>query len=224
MSFVRVFPVPVSVYARHVQSGSAKSLIVAENACFEKVQAYALRQEKHGTKIGTVASAEGISAEQQRGYVLWFRLCRYMRFQNRRVKREMKILRQFCRIMIITLIGEVLHWVLPLPVPASIYGMAILFAGLVTGFIKLDQVKDAGKFLIEIMPVMFIPAGVGLMSSWGDLRPVLLPVSVITVVSLVAVMVVSGKVSQHVIRLENKTEAGSLLSMEDMAAEEEAEL
>lgn len=71
---------------------------------------------------------------------------------------------------------------------------------------------------------MFIPAGVGLMSSWGDLRPVLLPVSVITVVSLVAVMVVSGKVSQHVIRLENKTEAGSLLSMEDMAAEEEAEL
>lgn len=136
----------------------------------------------------------------------------------------MKILRQFCRIMIITLIGEVLHWVLPLPVPASIYGMAILFAGLVTGFIKLEQVKDAGKFLIEIMPVMFIPAGVGLMSSWGDLRPVLLPVSVITVVSLVAVMVVSGKVSQHVIRLGNKTEAGSLLSMEDMAAEEEAEL
>ena len=136
----------------------------------------------------------------------------------------MKILRQFCRIMIITLIGEVLHWVLPLPVPASIYGMAILFAGLVTGVIKLDQVKDAGKFLIEIMPVMFIPAGVGLMSSWGDLRPVLLPVSVITVVSLVAVMVVSGKVSQHVIRLENKTEAGSLLSMEDMAAEEGAEL
>lgn len=60
---------PVSVYARHVQSGSAKSLIVAENACFEKVQAYALRQEKHGTKIGTVASAEGISAERQRGYV-----------------------------------------------------------------------------------------------------------------------------------------------------------
>ncbi|HCE78463.1 MAG TPA: murein hydrolase regulator LrgA [Lachnospiraceae bacterium] len=136
----------------------------------------------------------------------------------------MKILRQFCRIMIITLIGELLHWLLPLPVPASIYGMAILFAGLVTGLVKLDQVRDAGKFLIEIMPVMFIPAGVGLMSSWGDLRPVLLPVSVITVVSLIAVMVVSGKVSQHVIRLGSKTEAGSLLSMENMAAEEEAEL
>ena len=135
----------------------------------------------------------------------------------------MKILRQFCRIMIITLIGELLHWLLPLPVPASIYGMAILFAGLVTGLVKLDQVRDAGKFLIEIMPVMFIPAGVGLMSSWGDLRPVLLPVSVITVVSLIAVMVVSGKVSQLVIRTGKKTEATSLLHMENVAAEEEAE-
>ena len=135
----------------------------------------------------------------------------------------MEILRQFCRIMVITLIGELLHWLLPLPIPASIYGMAILCAALVTGLVKLEHVREAGKFLIEIMPVMFIPAGVGLMSSWGDLRPVLIPVSVITVASLVAVMAVSGKVSQLVIRTGKKTEATSLLHMENVAAEEEAE-
>ncbi|MCI2132286.1 MAG: CidA/LrgA family protein [Eubacterium sp.] len=135
----------------------------------------------------------------------------------------MEILRQFCRIMVITLIGELLHWLLPLPIPASIYGMAILFMALVTGLVKLEHVREAGKFLIEIMPVMFIPAGVGLMSSWGDLRPVLIPVSVITVASLVAVMAVSGKVSQLVIRTGKKTEATSLLHMENVAAEEEAE-
>ena len=121
----------------------------------------------------------------------------------------MNVLRQFCRIMIITLIGEVLHWLLPLPIPASIYGMAILFVALVTGIVKLDQVRDAGKFLIEIMPVMFIPAGVGLMSSWGDLRPVLLPVSIITIVSLTAVMLVSGRVSQRVIRLDQTEQSGA---------------
>jgi holin-like protein len=125
--------------------------------------------------------------------------------------------------MVITLIGELLHWLLPLPIPASIYGMAILFMALVTGLVKLEHVREAGKFLIEIMPVMFIPAGVGLMSSWGDLRPVLIPVSVITVASLVAVMAVSGKVSQLVIRTGKKTEATSLLHMENVAAEEEAE-
>ena len=79
----------------------------------------------------------------------------------------MKYLRQFLLILLITLIGELLKYLLPLPIPASIYGMAILFAGLMSGVIPLDAVKEAGRFLIEIMPVMFIPAGVGLMVSWG---------------------------------------------------------
>ena len=89
---------------------------------------------------------------------------------------------------------------LPLPIPASIYGMVILLVGLLTGWIALDAVKDVGKFLIEIMPVMFIPAGVGLMSSWGILKPLILPVSIITVVTIVTVMAATGKVSQWVIR------------------------
>lgn len=112
----------------------------------------------------------------------------------------MKYLRQFLVILVISFIGEVLKALLPLPVPASIYGMVILFVGLATGVIKLEAVRETGRFLIEIMPVMFIPAGVGLMSSWGVLKPMLLPVSVVTVVVLVAVMAVTGRVSQAVIR------------------------
>ena len=75
-----------------------------------------------------------------------------------------------------------------------------------TGFIKLDAVKDVGKFLIEIMPIMFIPAGVGLMSSWVNLKPVLLPVSIITVVSIVTVMIATGRTSQWIIRRGKKKE------------------
>ena len=68
----------------------------------------------------------------------------------------MKYLRQFLLILLISFIGELLHEVLPLPVPASVYGFAILFIGLLSGVIKLAHVKDTGKLLIEIMPVMFI--------------------------------------------------------------------
>ena len=93
---------------------------------------------------------------------------------------------------------------MPLPVPASIYGMAILFICLCTGIIKLDSVKETGNFLIEVMPVMFIPAGVGLMASWGVLKPMLIPVSIITVVAIVTVMAVTGRVSQMIIRHEEK--------------------
>ena len=112
----------------------------------------------------------------------------------------MKYLKQFLIILAISLMGEILKAVLPLPIPASIYGMVLLFILLLTGVIKLDQVRDAGKFLIEIMPVMFIPAGVGLMSSWNVLQPVLLPVSVITVITIFTVMASTGIVSQFIIK------------------------
>ena len=115
----------------------------------------------------------------------------------------MKYIKQFLVILTISFIGELLKYILPLPIPASIYGMALLFTGLMTGIIKLESVKETGKFLIEIMPVRFIPAGVGLMTSWGLLQPILIPVCIITVVTIITVMVATGSVSQCIIR-QNK--------------------
>lgn len=116
----------------------------------------------------------------------------------------MKYLKQFLIILTISLIGEVLKTLIPLPIPASIYGMVILFVCLLSGVIKLEAVRDVGRFLIQIMPVMFIPAGVELMTSWNVLSPILVPASVVTVVVLIAVMVVTGRVSQKIIRFERK--------------------
>lgn len=116
----------------------------------------------------------------------------------------MKILRQFMIILLISFLGEVLKAVLPLPVPASVWGLILMLAALRTGMIKLSQVSDAAVFLIEIMPVMFIPAGVGLLNAWGVLQPVWIPVSVITVLTTVIVMAVTGKVTQAVIQNSKK--------------------
>ena len=116
----------------------------------------------------------------------------------------MKYVKQFFIILLISFVGELFKFLSPLPVPASIYGMVLLFVALMTSLIRLDDVKDVGKFLIEIMPLMFIPAGVGLIESWGTLKPVILPVCVITVVTIVTVMVATGKLSQWMIRREKK--------------------
>ncbi len=118
----------------------------------------------------------------------------------------MKYLKQLLIILAISFVGEALKYFLPLPIPASIYGMVLLFILLLTGVVKLDDVQDVGKFLIEIMPVMFIPAGVGLMASWGVLKPMLVPMVVIIVVSLVLVMGISGRITQRVIRHKQKKE------------------
>lgn len=118
----------------------------------------------------------------------------------------MKFLKQFLIILALSFVGEALKYFLPLPIPASIYGMVLLFILLLTGMVKLDDVQDVGKFLIEIMPVMFIPAGVGLMASWGVLKPMLIPVVIIIVISLILVMGISGRITQRVIRHSQKKE------------------
>ena len=107
----------------------------------------------------------------------------------------MKYFRQFFLILAISFAGEILHMVLPLPVPASIYGLVLMLLALVTGIVKIEQVKDTAIFLIE-----FIPAAVGLLDSWSVLRPTIVPVIVITVLTTIIVMVVTGRVTQNVIR------------------------
>ena len=70
--------------------------------------------------------------------------------------------------------------------------------------VKLEWVKDAGKFLIAIMPVMFIPAAVGLLNAWDVLRPALVAYVSIMVITTVVVMAASGCATQAVIRRKEK--------------------
>ena len=110
----------------------------------------------------------------------------------------MKFLRQFMIILLLSFLGEVLKMFIPLPIPASVYGLVLMLVCLMTGVLKTSQVKEAAFFLIEIMPVMFIPAAAGLIDSWKVLQPLLLPILVITVVITIFVMVVTGKVAQMI--------------------------
>lgn len=118
----------------------------------------------------------------------------------------MKLLYQFGIILGMSFLGEVLYALIPLPIPASIYGLVLMLVCLGTKVIKLSQVKIAADFLIDIMPPMFIPAAVGIVVVWADLQEILVPVLVITVVSTIVVMVCTGKVSQAVIRAQKKGE------------------
>lgn len=119
----------------------------------------------------------------------------------------MKYIRQFLLILLISFIGEVLKYLIPLPIPASIYGLLLLLTALLTGIIPLAAVKDTAKFLIEIMPLMFIPAAVGLLESWSALEGVVIQVIMATAVSTVLVMGISGIVTQSIIRRERRKES-----------------
>lgn len=118
----------------------------------------------------------------------------------------MKYVRQFAIILFFSFLGDILHVIIPLSIPASVYGLVLLLAALCIKIVKVEQVQEGAGFLIEIMPVMFIPAAVGLLTSWELLKPICIPVIVITVVTTVIVMVSTGMVTQGIIRKERKKE------------------
>ena len=115
----------------------------------------------------------------------------------------MKYLSQIGIILAVSFVGELLNRLLPLPVPASIYGMIILFVALCCGFIKLSSVKIVGKFLIDILPLLFIPATVGLIEAWDTMQSFIVEIVVISLLSTVVVAVVSGRVTQFIIKNRN---------------------
>lgn len=118
----------------------------------------------------------------------------------------MKWLKQTAIILGITFLGEVLHVLLPFPIPAGIYGILIFFIVLESKLIPLKAVMETGVLLVEVMPVMFIPAAVGLINSWEILKPTWVSFLLITVLTTVIVMGASGLATQWMLRKEKGEE------------------
>ena len=108
----------------------------------------------------------------------------------------MKYIKSIAIICAVSFAGELLHTVIPLPVPGSIYGLIIMFVLLMTGAVKLSDVKSVGDFLITLMPIMFVAPAAGLITSFDSYRGFIVP--------MVAVVLVTGKVADALIRVEEK--------------------
>lgn len=116
----------------------------------------------------------------------------------------MKYLIQFAVICGVTFLGEILNIVLPFSIPASVYGLVLLFLALVSGLIKLEQIEETADFFVNIMPVLFIAPAVSMMDVLPGLKGSITAILVITVVTTVLVMAVTGLVSQAIIRYGKK--------------------
>ena len=134
----------------------------------------------------------------------------------------MKFLIQFMIIIAFSFLGELLHYFLPLPIPASIYGIVLLFVALELKWVKVKDIRETSSFLIAVMPVMFIPAAVGLIDSWQAIGNSWLQYIIVTVVSTFIVMGVSGWITQMVIR-KNRMKAQQEKTAESLASVEVSE-
>lgn len=118
----------------------------------------------------------------------------------------MKIIKQLGLLLGITFFSEMLYRLLGLPIPASVYGLILLFSALLSGFIRLEQIEDVGNFLLLAMPVFFIAPGVNLMNLFEEIRPILFSSLLLILVSTVFITVVTGKVADLILRGEERNE------------------
>ena len=112
----------------------------------------------------------------------------------------MKYVKQFSIILGISFLAEILEILIP-----------------------LEKVETAADFLVDAMSIMFVPATVGIMASVDALKEMLLPICVITVVSTVLIMIVTGRVSQHIIRGQKNKGAATLQTVGTEAAADDKE-
>ena len=99
--------------------------------------------------------------------------------------------------------GELMRRLLPFPIPASIYGIVLLFIALELKWVKVKQIREVSTTLIISMPVMFVPPAVGLISSWENIKDNWPEYLAITFASTFAVMAIAGWTTQRIILWQN---------------------
>lgn len=108
----------------------------------------------------------------------------------------MKYVKQLLWIALFSGVGELLQAVIPLPIPAAIYGLVLLLTALCTGLLKAEKIADTARFLISIMPLLFVVPAVSILSHWDLIAPNVAAIAIITVLSTVIVFAVSGLVTK----------------------------
>ena len=112
----------------------------------------------------------------------------------------MKYLPQALLVFVLTCLGELLHYLIPVPIPASIYGMILLFLALSLKIITPKSVADMGGFLVSVLPLLFVAPLVNLLDHWFAIKDALIPIFFIIFSSTVVVFAISGWGTQWLIR------------------------
>ena len=82
----------------------------------------------------------------------------------------MKLFREAIIIFGIYLLGVLIADVTRLPIPGNVIGMLILFLLLCFKVIKVEQISTISNFFLDHLAFFFIPAGVGLISSFTVIK------------------------------------------------------
>lgn len=100
-------------------------------------------------------------------------------------------------LLLCQLIGELLVLFMQWPVPGPVVGMALLFLGLIIRGDMPENLAQTANGLLGQLSLLFVPAGVGVMTHLTLLGNQWLPISAALIVSTLLTIAVTGLLMQR---------------------------
>ena len=112
----------------------------------------------------------------------------------------MNHIRQMSLILLFSFLGELCRFLIPWPIPASIYGMALLFAALMLKLVPVEAIRDSANVLVAILPVLFVAPTVNIMASFDVIKAHIPEILVVLILTTFISYAASGIVTQWLLR------------------------
>lgn len=116
----------------------------------------------------------------------------------------MKLYKELMYIIGFAYLGQIISRVLNIPVPGSVIGLIIFFIFLKTEIIHLSKVETSSKFLVENLAVLFIPAGVGIITQINQIKNIWIIIFVVCFITTVFSLAFVGIIMQYLIKRGEK--------------------
>ncbi len=118
----------------------------------------------------------------------------------------MKLFKQLFLILLFSLLGEIIAVFIRgiIAIPGSVIGMLLLFLALHNNWVKMEQIEEVGTWLTDNMAILFVPAGVALLTHFGILSDVWWQLLIIIIVTVAITMGFVGLLVQKMSRNNRK--------------------
>ncbi|HFJ5555516.1 TPA: antiholin-like murein hydrolase modulator LrgA [Staphylococcus aureus] len=108
-------------------------------------------------------------------------------------------------IALVLFVSKIIESFMPIPMPASVIGLVLLFVLLCTGAVKLGEVKKVGTTLTNNIGLLFVPAGISVVNSLGVISQAPFLIIGLIIVSTILLLICTGYVTQIIMKVTSRS-------------------
>ncbi|HDB3082760.1 TPA: antiholin-like murein hydrolase modulator LrgA [Staphylococcus aureus] len=108
-------------------------------------------------------------------------------------------------IALVLFVSKIIESFMPIPMPASVIGLVLLFVLFCTGAVKLGEVEKVGTTLTNNIGLLFVPAGISVVNSLGVISQAPFLIIGLIIVSTILLLICTGYVTQIIMKVTSRS-------------------